>query len=129
MSFVITPIYAALLGLLFVWLSLRVIGARRAAKVALGDGGDKTLLRRLRVQGNFAEYAPLGLILIACIELQGAPAWAVHAPASALLIGRCVHAYGVSGDPENFRLRVAGMMLTFAAIGIAALTNLALVIV
>ena len=34
----IVPVYAGLLGLLFVYLSIRVIRARRQEQVALGDG-------------------------------------------------------------------------------------------
>ena len=69
----VTPIYAGLLALLFILLSMRVIGTRRAARVALGDGGIPALLRRQRVHGNFAEYAPLALLLMALAELQGLP--------------------------------------------------------
>ena len=50
----VTALYAALLTPLFILLSARVIGARRASSAALGDGGDPVLLRRMRVQANFA---------------------------------------------------------------------------
>jgi uncharacterized membrane protein YecN with MAPEG domain len=43
---VVTSIYAGLLALLFVVLSLRVIGFRRSARVALGDGSNANLMRR-----------------------------------------------------------------------------------
>jgi hypothetical protein len=78
MSLTVTPLYAGLLGLLFVILSLRVITTRFTARVTLGDGGDKMLAKRIRVHGNFAEYAPMGLILLTLAELQGAPLWVVH---------------------------------------------------
>ena len=58
----VTALYAALLTPLFVILSVRVIALRRANGAALGDGGNPVLLRRIRVQANFAEYAPLALI-------------------------------------------------------------------
>ena len=74
----VTPIYAGLIAVLFVALSLRVIAARRSARVGLGDGGDKTLLRRQRVQANCAEYAPLALGLMTLAELQSAPAAGVN---------------------------------------------------
>jgi uncharacterized membrane protein YecN with MAPEG domain len=60
----ITALYAALLTMLFVVLSVRVIAMRRGSGAALGDGGNPELLRRIRVQGNFAEYVPLGLVLL-----------------------------------------------------------------
>ena len=40
MPIVVTPIYAGLLALLYVFLSLRVIRMRRGARISFGDGGD-----------------------------------------------------------------------------------------
>jgi uncharacterized membrane protein YecN with MAPEG domain len=60
----ITPFYAAFLGLGFVTLSILTLRLRRKFKIALGDGGNKQLLRAIRVHSNFAEYVPLALILI-----------------------------------------------------------------
>lgn len=117
---VIVPIYAAIFAILFVALSIRVIGARRIARVALGAGGNSALERRIRVQGNFAEYVPLALILFAFIELQGWSRWLVHALCVCLLAGRLLHAYGVSQDPEDFRIRVTAMVLTFTSLLTAA---------
>lgn len=71
MLLTVTPVYAGLMGLLFVLLSVGVIRARRESGVALGDGGDRALLRRQRVHGNFAEYVPLGLVLLMCAEATG----------------------------------------------------------
>ena len=121
---VITSTYAGLLGLLFIVLSVRVIGARRGARVALGDGGDPALLRRLRVHANFAEYVPFAIVLMMLAEQGGAPSLIVHAIGLLLVVGRTVHAVGVSGDPERMVLRVVGMGLTFTALGTAALVNL-----
>ncbi len=120
----VTPIYAGLIAILFVALSARVIAARRSARVVLGDGGDKALLRRLRVQGNCAEYAPLALVLMTLAELQSAPVLVLHAIGLMLLIGRTVHAVGVSQEHEPFTFRVTGMALTFTAILSAAGFNL-----
>ena len=39
----------------------------------------------------------------------------------ALLIGRALHAWGVSRSPEDFRYRVAGMALTLGSLLMAAL--------
>lgn len=122
----VTPVYASLIALLFVLLSLRVIAARRQSSVPLGDGGDPILLRRLRAHGNFAEYAPLVIVLMALTELQWGTSITLHAIGLFLLGGRLVHAFGVSQEPENYRLRVTGMALTFAALIMGALANLGL---
>lgn len=123
---VITPVYAGLVALMFVVLSFRVISSRRQAKVALGDGGNAMLTRRLRVHGNFAEYAPLAIVLMALAEFQGKPDWLIHSLGIALLTGRLVHALGVSREPEDFRLRVTGMVLTLSVLITGAVTNIGL---
>ena len=74
----------------------------------------------MRVHANFVEYAPFALLLLAFAEMQGAYGPLIHVLAGALLIGRCVHAYGLSREREDFRMRVGGMILTFSVIGITA---------
>ncbi|MCI5048525.1 MAG: MAPEG family protein [Aquisalinus sp.] len=118
-----TAIYACLLAFIFLWLSLRVIGFRRSNKIALGDNGDRTLLRRTRVQANFTEYVPITLILLAIAELNGASDWVIHAAGIALVAGRILHAIGFSSDPDILPLRVSGMVLTLLSIIILILTN------
>lgn len=112
MPLIIVPVYAGLIALLFVWLSLRVIGARRIGRVAIGVGDDRLLERRVRAHGNLAEYAPLTLLLLAMAEAQGRPGWLLHALCTVLLAGRALHAYGVSNPDEDFRFRVGGMGAT-----------------
>ncbi len=124
MSLTVTPLYAGLLGLLFVILSIRVIAARFATHVPLGDGGETLLIQRLRVHGNCAEYAPMGLILLAMTELQGAPLWVVHLLGLMLLAGRVLHAVGLGRTPQFILFRRGGMVLTFAMLILAALANL-----
>ncbi len=125
----IVPLYASLLALLFVLLSVRVIATRRRQKIALGDGDNPALRRAMRVQANFAEYVPLALILITFVELQAAPGVLVHLLGVLLLAARLIHAYGVSGENENFRFRTAGIALSFATLITAALSNLGLTLV
>ena len=126
MSMSITPVYAGLISLVFVFLSFRVIGLRRKARIGLGDGGNRLLMRRQRVHGNFAEYAPLVIVLMALAELQGHPTWTIHLIGICLVAGRLLHAYGVSQEPELTKLRVAGMALTFTALISGSLSNLGL---
>ena len=122
--FVVSAFYASILAIIFVFLSRNTIVARRSAQVPLGDGGDRVLLRRMRVHGNFAEYVPFSLLLIGFAEAQGTPATLLHALGAALVFGRIIHAIGVGREPEDSRYRVAGMTATFAVIAIAAIANL-----
>jgi uncharacterized protein len=119
-----TSIIAAILTIIFVKLSFAVIGLRRKNKVGLGSGGYDDLERAIRAQGNFAEYVPIGLILIACLELNGAPWWLVIPPGITLVIGRLIHAKGINEPPPNFSNRVMGMKFTFATLIALAILNL-----
>lgn len=120
----ITSIIAALLTLIFVKLSFTVIGLRRENKVGLGNGGHTNLERAIRAQGNFAEYVPFGIILIACLELNGAPWWLISIPGIALIIGRLIHAIGINTPPPDFSKRILGMKLTFGTLISLAVLNL-----
>jgi hypothetical protein len=122
----ITGLYAGLLTLVFVVLSFRVIKQRRQARVGIGSGDDALLLRRMRVHANFAEYVPLALLLMALLESQRANAVLLHGLGSALVVGRLVHAVGVSQAKENFNLRVTGMILTFSVLITGSLACLVL---
>ncbi|WP_417685782.1 MAPEG family protein [Roseibium sp.] len=128
MPVVVTPIYAGLLALIYFLLSARVISRRRELWISLGDKGDRQLLRRTRVHGNFAEYVPLSLILMITAELMLTPHWALHAIGIALVAGRVSHAWGVGQEPDNLTLRTIGMILTFAVLVIGGLLNIALAI-
>lgn len=121
----ITSIIAALLTSIFIKLSFAVIGLRRKNKVGLGSGGHEDLERAIRAQGNFAEYVPFGLILIACLELNGAPVWLVIIPGIALIIGRLIHAKGINTPPPDFSKRVFGMKFTFYTLITLVALNLA----
>ena len=112
----VTSIIASLLTIIFVKLSFAVIGLRRKNKVGLGSGGNDDLERAIRAQGNFAEYVPFGIILVACLELNGAPWWLVAIPGIALIIGRLIHAKGMNIPPPDFSQRVLGMKFTFGTL-------------
>jgi len=120
MSVSIVPFYAALLAGLYLFLSLRVIGMRVKGRIGLGDAGNPKLQRAIRVQGNFSEYVPLGLIVLAFVEMQHASPLLLHGLSLSLRVGRTVHAYGLSQEQEDYRLRITGMILTFASIAASA---------
>jgi len=120
----ITPLYAGLIALLFVTLSYRVITVRRGDKISLGDGSRSDMAYRIRAQANCAEYAPMGLILLAMAEMQGAPVWVLHALGLMLLIGRVMHGWALSQTPQNLPARVYGMLLTLMMITFTAIANI-----
>ena len=111
----IVPTYAAVLVLIFVLLSVRVIQMR-----ALGHGNNPVMERRIRVHGNFAEYVPLALLLLLCMELQSQSRILIHVLCIALIAARVVHAIGVTPVKENFPMRVASVLTTFAVLIVAS---------
>jgi len=122
---VITSFYAALLTGLFLWLSFRIVAYRRKNRISLGHNDDNSLLKRMRAQANFVEYAPLGIILLGLMESQGTPTFVIHALGAMLLFGRGLHGYGFSASPPIMRFRVAGTVLTTLMLAISAFGLLA----
>jgi len=116
MTLLITPIYAGLLGLLFLQLSFKAINKRTANKIGIGTGENIELLRAVRVHANFAEYTPLILLMLAFAEINGLPAASIHGMGVLLLVGRVMHALGLSKEPDIVPLRFTGMILTFLSL-------------
>lgn len=116
----VVTLYAGLLALLFVVLSVRTLRMRRRLRIAIGDGSDQQMLRAMRVHSNFAEYVPLSLLLLYLVEESGATPANMHALGAALLIGRLLHAIGVSQVDEKYWFRIAGMALTLTVLFAAA---------
>jgi uncharacterized protein len=117
----IVSLYASLLALVFVALSVRTLRLRRQLRIPVGDGGNPALLRAMRAHGNFAEYVPLSLLLIGLLEHSGVRPWWIHGLGLSLLVGRLVHAVGVSRVKERYMYRVVGMALTLVPLVTPAL--------
>ena len=117
----ITVKYLPVFGLIFVFLSFRTLLLRRSLKTAIGDGNSVVLRRAIRAHANFAEYVPISILLIFMLEEKVFLSFWVHGLCIALIIGRCVHAYGVSQPKENYAFRVIGMILTLGVIISASL--------
>lgn len=120
----VTAFFSGILALMFILLSLLVVSQRRKVKASLGHGDDMELQRRIRAQGNFAEYVPLALILLVLAESGGVVKWLIVLLSLALLIGRLLHAYSILvdevRDSMHIGLRKLGMVLTLGVLAIAA---------
>ena len=128
MTIPVTTILASLLAVVFLVLSLRVIRLRVEKKVAHGDGGDEELRRAIRGHANWAEYAPIGIVLVLIAELQSVNMILLAVLAAAFALGRLFHAYGFAFTAGNMFLRRRGMQLTFFTILILAVLNLAMLV-
>ncbi len=112
----ITPIYAAVLALLVVGLTLRVVRLRWKFKVGIGTGDERDLAKAIRAHGNATETIPLALLLMLLVELGQVPAVALHSAGIALVIGRFAHAFGLSQHAGTSPGRMAGMLLTLLVV-------------
>jgi uncharacterized protein len=116
---IVTPLYAGLLTLWFVVLSVRVVNLRRAG-IIFGDNGDQSVIRIVRAQANFAEYVPLALLLMGFLEVSRYSIYLLHALGLALLVARLLHGVALSFGRQVRFGRVAGAALTFVVLLIEA---------
>ncbi len=114
-----TAVFVAVFQMILV---LYVARGRGRYKVGLGDGGSAPMLKRVRIHGNFAENAPLFLILLGLVEVSGQ--WAALVPwfAIAFVVLRLSHAIGlmISSGPTPFRF-LGGIGTFFVILGLAGL--------
>lgn len=117
----ITALTAAGLTVLYIKLAIAIVKLRRAHLISLGDGGREDLHYAVRAHGNFAEYVPIALIVVALAEMMGAWWPLVLANAVLLVAGRVFHAGMYQNAQHNLKARSRGMILTFAALAGGAL--------
>jgi len=131
MPFHVTVLYAGLNGLLVLVLAGAVMRQRARTGVLFDAGGQEELGRAQRVLGNWAEYVPLALILMGLLEAQRTSLYVLHALGIALVVGRVLHAWGLSRTSGRSFGRAAGIALTWVVMGVASvlaiLTGLALI--
>ncbi len=115
-----------LLSPLLLFLSFGVIKQRRALKLAYGTSNSNQKFQAYQsAQSNFISYSCYCLIvLLFCVIIHGH--LSIFILNSALLVvGRYTHAFGLiyfeQLAPPQYSFRVAGMVMTFAALVIAVL--------
>jgi uncharacterized membrane protein YecN with MAPEG domain len=113
-------LYAGLFLLALIPLIAIVIRTRFATRVPLGDGGNDAMRRAIRVHGNFVETVPFGLLAMILLVLEDARPWLVHLVGAPLVLGRIAHRVGLGATSGPSTARAAGMVLTFAGLGFAA---------
>jgi uncharacterized protein len=91
------------------WLSWRIAQLRSSENIWVGDGGHPRLTARMRAHLNFAEYAPVVLILIGLIEAAKGPQLWLWIVAGLFIFGRVCHGLGMDGWKPG---RMIGMACT-----------------
>jgi uncharacterized protein len=115
----ITALYAALLGLFFTVLTLRVLALRGVTPLkwlAFNNFGAQTLERAVRAHGNFNEYVPMVLLMMYFAEAAELSPLRVHITGGLLLLGRVMHGICFGFMKFNMPLRFGGMVLTLLAL-------------
>jgi uncharacterized membrane protein YecN with MAPEG domain len=117
-ALLISPLYVGFFALMLVVLGIMVIRLRSRHGVAYGDGSRADLKIATRIHGNFIEYVPLGLLVIVLVEAAGYSPYWVHGLGIAFVVGRLAHAQGLTRKKQPSPGRMAGVILTFAVLGI-----------
>jgi len=105
-------LWTALLILLLVVLSMRVMIGRRKNRISLGDGKTGELAALSRGFGNAAEYTPLMIGALILLAQLGASPFEIHLLGGSFFAGRVVHPLGLAPDRAT-PARVIGMTLTW----------------
>ncbi len=120
MQTTITGFYAALLAIMYVVLAFAVVKQRMKHRVGLGDGQQPSLVKAIRIHGNFAEYVPFALLLLLILEQQATAIWQLHLIGGLILGGRLLHAAGLMQSAGTSPWRFLGMISTFSALLLSA---------
>ena len=111
--FLVTPLFAAVLALMFVLLCINVVRIRLREQVSLGDGDNKQLNIAIRTQANFVEYVPFTLLLMWLLEsIDFSPA-RVFWIGVALVLARILHVIGMSFANRFMVCRQIAVVLSF----------------
>ena len=94
-SLPVTSLVAGVFALMMVPLSIQVTLRRVKMRARFGDAGDEVLRRRIRAHGNFVEYVPTALIVLALVEIRGGVSFLIWGLGGAFLASRVLHAIGM----------------------------------
>ena len=115
-------LWGGLLILLLLVLSSVVVSRRRRHLIEFGDGGNPEMTPAVRAFGNAAEYIPAGMCGLILLAFVGAPPLLIHGVGGVLFAGRIIHALGLLFQKGPSLGRVTGMILTWLALLVAAVS-------
>ena len=115
----ITAAYLAVLALVYAALAIHVIVLRGRNLADFGDAGSPALRSAIRSHGHFAEYVPIIALMVAMLEMSGAPVSRVHLLMAGLLASRLMHPLGMRAKPMTLQFRIfrtGGVWLTLTVL-------------
>jgi uncharacterized membrane protein YecN with MAPEG domain len=104
----ITSITGGFLLVLQIILAVTVSGARNQLDIAIGDGGQNTLLRAIRRHGNLAENAGLFVAGLTLLELSNALPTLQICLCAVFVLARLLHVVGMSQANATNTYRLLG---------------------
>ncbi len=104
----ITSITGGFLLVLQIILAVTVSGARNQLDIAIGDGGQNTLLRAIRRHGNLAENAGLFVAGLTLLELSNALSTLQICLCAVFVLARLLHVVGMSQANATNTYRLLG---------------------
>lgn len=125
MSVVISGLYISITAILVVVLAMRVVKLRRKHKIGIGDADNRDLQLASRVHANLVENAPIAMMLLIVAELNGLSAVFLHVLGVTWVIGRLLHAVGLTKGRGGYHIgRFWGGLLSWLVILILAIFNI-----
>ena len=122
----ITLLTVSVLGLIYLGLCYNVV--RHRIKALKQENFDQEVLDRIvRVQCNFIEYTPIILILLMLLENAGAHHYLLLGASIGLIVGRCLHAWGLTSQAGTSFGRYYGTLVTWIVLlttSVAGLTTI-----
>jgi len=120
----VTALFSAILFFLYYYLAKNVIQIRRNNKIAIGFAKNKELEQAIAAHSNFNQYVPLGLIMMACMELNKIHFSIIFLVGISFTFGRIIHAKSFLKKTMNLKQRVQGMKFTFWTMIVMAVLNI-----
>ncbi len=116
---VITALYTSILAFIMLFLAYKTSARRTEAKINLGTGNDDLMERRSRAFGNFIEFVPMFILLMAMMEVQGYGTIYVHILGITTVVGRILHALGMTNSIKIINGRFVGAILAYLSLLVA----------
>ncbi len=110
-------LWIGLNALFLIFISARVGMVRTRTKTNLGDGGNEDMIKAIRTQGNYIEYAPAALLGLFALAQLGLGATIIHALGGVFLFSRVSHLLGLGMGiwPTGRFVGTLGTLLTLLA--------------
>ena len=114
-------LFLAMNGLILVLLAINVSLIRIRNRVSYGDGGNKELLKAIRVHANGIEQVPIFSLLLLALTLNSASSLVLSSLVVGFTFARCSHAVGMIFGFHRARQVGAGVTYLLQCVAVVVL--------